>query len=138
MATLIKDLQYALRLLRRNPGFTLTAVLTLGLGIGVNTAIFSVVNATLLRPLPFPHPERIVAVQNQYKALGLDSAAAAVADYVDYRKQKQIFEEVAAVTGANLNLTGVDRPEACQLRDHHRGAVSGFGNSSAARTGLHF
>jgi putative ABC transport system permease protein len=110
MTTLLRDLRYAMRLLYRSPGFTLTAVLTLALGIGVNTAIFSVVNATLLRPLPFPHPERIVAIQNQFKALGLDSASASVPDYLDYRKQKQLFEEVTAITDGDFNLTGVDRP----------------------------
>jgi putative ABC transport system permease protein len=111
VTTLLNDLRYAARTLRRSPGFTATAVLTLALGIGANTAIFSVVNATLLSPLPFDHPERIVVVQNQYKALGLDSAAASVADYIDYRKQRQLFQEVAAVNTDNFNLTGVDRPE---------------------------
>ncbi len=111
MTTLFKDIAYAGRILRRSPGFTLTAVLTLALGIGANTAIFSVVNATLLRPLPFPHPERIVAIQNQYKAVGLDSASASVPDYIDYRNQKQLFSEVAAVDSDDFNLTGADRPE---------------------------
>ena len=111
MITLLKDIRYAARTLRRSPGFAATAVLTLALGIGANTAIFSVVNATLLRPLPFDHPERIVVIQNQYKALGLDAVSASVADYIDYRKQKQLFTEVAAVTEENFNLTGGDRPE---------------------------
>ena len=111
MITILKDIQYAARILRKSPGFALTAVLTLGLGIGANTAIFSVVNATLLRPLPFYQPGHIVVIQNQYKALGLDSASASVADYIDYRKQRQLFEEVAAVDTGNFNLTGVDRPE---------------------------
>ncbi len=111
MSTMLKDIHYAARILRKSPGFTLTAVLTLGLGIGANTAIFSVVNATLLRPLPFYEPDRIVVIQNQYKALGLDSASASVADYIDYRKQKHLFEEVAAVNTGDFNPTGVDRPE---------------------------
>jgi predicted permease len=114
VTTLLKDIAYAARILRRSPGFTLTAVLTLALGIGANTAIFSVVNATLLRPLPFPHPERIVAIQNQYKAVGLDSASASVGDYIDYRKQRQLFSEVAAVDTGDFNLTGGDRPERLQ------------------------
>jgi len=112
--TFLKDIQYAARILRKSPGFAVTAILTLALGIGANTAIFSVVNATLLRPLPFHDPERIVSVTNQFKALGLDSAAASVADYVDYRKQKHLFEEVAAVNTDNFNLTGADRPERLQ------------------------
>jgi len=122
--TLLKDLHYAARILRRSPGFTITAILTLGLGIGANTAIFSVVNATLLRPLPFPHPERIVAIQNQYKALGLDSASASVADYVDYRQQRHLFSEVAAIDTNDVNLTGVDRPERLQCGE----ATSGLFN----------
>jgi predicted permease len=109
--TILKDLQYAARVLRKSPGFALTAVLTLGLGIGANTAIFSVVNATLLRPLPFYQPDSIVVIQNQYKALGLDSASASVADYIDYRKQRQLFSEVAAIDTGDFNLTGIDRPE---------------------------
>jgi putative ABC transport system permease protein len=111
LSALVQDARYAARILRQSPGFTLTAVVTLALGIGADTAIFSVVNATLLRPLPFPHPQQIVTIQNQFKALGLDSASASVADYVDYRKQKNLFEEVAAVSDDNFNLTGVDRPE---------------------------
>jgi len=108
---MLKDIQYAARILRRSPGFTVTAVLTLALGIGANTAIFSVVNATLLRPLPFSHPERIVAIQNQYTAVGLDSSSASVPDYIDYRKQRHLFAEVAAIDADNFNLTDVDRPE---------------------------
>ncbi len=114
MITFLKDMQYAARILRKSPGFALTAILTLALGIGANTAIFSVVNATLLRPLPFHDPDRIVSVTNQFRALGLDTAAASVADYIDYRKQKHLFEEVAAVNTDNFNLTGADRPERLQ------------------------
>lgn len=105
------DLRYATRMLLNSPAFTIPAALALALGVGANTAIFSVVNATLLRPLPFPAPERLVLIQNRYLALNLKSASASVADYIDYRKQKNLFEEVAAITGEDLNLTGVDRPE---------------------------
>jgi putative ABC transport system permease protein len=127
VTTLLKDIAYAARILRRSPGFTLTAVLTLALGIGANTAIFSVVNATLLRPLPFPHPERIVVIQNQYKAIGLDSAAASVADYIDYRKQRQLFSEVAAVNTNDFNLTGIDRPERLQCGEATSGLFAVLG-----------
>jgi putative ABC transport system permease protein len=125
--TLLKDIQYAARILRRSPGFTLTAVLTLALGIGANTAIFSVVNATLLRPLPFPHPERLVALQNQYKAVGLDSASVSVPEYIDYRKQRQLFSEVAAVNTDDFNLTGVDRPERLQCGEATSGLFTVLG-----------
>lgn len=127
VTTLLNDLRYAVRVLRRSPGFAITAILTLALGIGANTAIFSVVNATLLRPLPFPHPERIVAIQNQYKALGLDSASSSVADYVDYRKQRHLFAEVAAINTDNFNLTGVDRPERLQCGEATSGLFAVLG-----------
>jgi predicted permease len=127
VTTLLKDMAYAVRILRRSPGFTLTAVLTLALGIGANTAIFSVVNATLLRPLPFPHPERLVVIQNQYKAIGLDSASASVADYIDYRKQRHLFSEVAAVNTDDFNLTGVDRPERLQCGEATSGLFTVLG-----------
>ena len=126
MTTWLKDVGYAVRILRRSPGFTLAAVLTLALGIGANTAIFSVVNATLLRPLPFPHPERIVYLQNQYKTLGLD-ASASVADYIDYRKQRHLFSEVAAISTDDFNLTGVDRPERLQCGEATSGLFAVLG-----------
>ncbi|MEX2262213.1 MAG: ABC transporter permease [Bryobacteraceae bacterium] len=105
------DFRFAARTLRKNPAFTAIAVLTLALGIGANTAIFSVVNAVLLRPLPFYEPERLVRVYNQFLALNLKYAAASVADYYEYRRQTHLFEEVACVNGINFNLTGVERAE---------------------------
>jgi putative ABC transport system permease protein len=105
------DVRYAARALVQNPGFTSVAVLTLALGIGANTAIFSVVNAVLLRPLPLQDPARLAAIHNQYLALNLKRASCSPADYYDYRKQTQLFEEVAAVGGSSYNLTGVERPE---------------------------
>jgi len=106
-----QDFRYAVRALAQNPGFTAVAVLTLALGMGANTAVFSVVNAILLRPLPFYDADRLVAIHNQYLALNLKYASCSVADYYDYRKQTRIFEEVAAVSASSYNLTGVDRPE---------------------------
>ena len=98
-------------MLRKNPGFTAVAVLTLALGIGANAAVFSVVNAVLLRPLPYPEPDRLVMLQNQFLARNLRNAGVSAADYADYRREKQVFEEVAAGSGGNFNLSGVDRPE---------------------------
>jgi len=106
-----QDLRYGARMLRKHPGFTAAAVLTLALGIGANVAVFSVVNAVLLRPLPYPEPDRLVMLQNQFLARNLKNAGVSVADYADYRGQKQIFEEVAAIAGANFNFSGADRPE---------------------------
>src|SRR5215468_1532835 len=106
-----QDLRYGARMLRKHPGFTAVAVLTLALGIGANAAVFSVVNATLLRPLPYPEPDRLVMIQNQFLARNLRDAGVSPMDYADYRRQKRVFEEVAAGSEASFNLSGVDRPE---------------------------
>ena len=106
-----QDVRYAGRTLAQNPAFTTVAVLTLALGMGANTAIFSVVNSILLRPLPFQDSDRLVAIHNQFLALNLKYASCSVADYYDYRNQTRIFEEAAAVGASSYNLTGVDRPE---------------------------
>ena len=106
MNGLLQDLRYALRQLRKSPGFTAVAVITLALGIGANTTMFSTVNAMLLRPFPFPHLDRIVSVwesvpkQNDYR---MDAAPA---NFRDWSEQNQGFEQLAAVQGWDANLTG--------------------------------
>ena len=98
MQTLLQDLRYALRMLRKNPGFTAVAVLTLALGIGANTAIFSLVNAVLLRPLPYPEPDRIVQLMltsPEWNPGGTDSAANPP-EFMVWREQTQAFEDIAA------------------------------------------
>ncbi len=91
----MNDLRFALRQLLKNPGFTVVAVLTLALGIGANSAIFSVVNAVLLRPLPYPEPERLVAVCESNPRQGWGRHAASLAAYSDWREQSSVFEELA-------------------------------------------
>jgi hypothetical protein len=108
---LMQDLRFGLRMLRKNPGFSFIAILTLALGIGMNVAVFSVVNAVLLKPLPFPEPERLVSIQNQFLARNLKNAGVSAADYADYRGRRHIFEEVAAGSSVSFNLTGVERAE---------------------------
>ena len=105
MGTMIQDLRYGLRTLAKSPGFTVVAVTALALGIGANTAIFSVVNAALLRPLPYRDPERLVMVWEQLLKLGLDRFPATFGDYFDYRDQNAVFEDIAAFEYANLDLT---------------------------------
>jgi predicted permease len=109
METLIQDVRYGLRQLRRNPGFSLVAVLTLALGIGANTAIFSVVNAVVLRPLPYPHSDRMVWITEVIPALKAELASGG--DYVDWKYQNHTLEQLAAYDNhADFNLTGRGMP----------------------------
>src|SRR5882672_4403954 len=115
MQTLLQDLRYGARMLRKNPGFSLIAALTLALGIGANTAIFSVVNAVLLRPLPFNDPERLVMVWNRGpEAAGGDRTPLAVADLLDWRAQSRSFSEIGAFRYMMFNYSGGDSPERIQ------------------------
>jgi len=111
METLAHDLKHSLRILLRSPGFTLTAVLALALGIGANTAIFSVVNTVLLKPLPFPQPDRIVVLVNTSPQGSFPGAS--VPRYNTWRAQDLILEDVAAYDtgGPGINITGGERPE---------------------------
>ena len=98
-------------MLLKKPGFTAIAVLTLALGIGANTAIFSVVNAVLLRPLPFAEPDRLVMVYEKRLKLGRTRNPVSAPDFIDWRAQNTVFENMAAYTWWNANLTGGDEPE---------------------------
>src|SRR5215213_10355598 len=109
METLVKDLRYGVRMLTKNPGVSAIAVLTLALGIGANTAIFSVVNAVLLNPLPYNQPDRLVSLWEKVPQHGRWRVAPA--NFVDWRKQNTVFEEVAAFGGSTLTLTGDGEPE---------------------------
>lgn len=106
MEVLLKDIRYGIRGLLSRPGFTCIAVLTLALGIGANTAIFSVVNAVLLRPLPFPEPDRLVMVWEDASFAGFPRNTPAPANYADWKAQNQVFEEMAALDERSFNLTG--------------------------------
>src|ERR1700760_2589595 len=99
------NFRYALRQLRKNPGFTLTAVFTLAIGIGATTAIFSLVYAVLLRPLPFPKPEQLVSLSQQDHSLpGIASEALSYPDYFDWRAQNHTFSELASYTGGGVTF----------------------------------
>jgi putative ABC transport system permease protein len=112
MQTLWQDLRHGARMLWKNPGFTLIAGLTLSLGIGANTAIFSVVYALLLRPLPFHEPERLAVLSDKGRA-GMRMSIS-YPNYIDWRERAQSFEGMASVRSHPFNLTGVDKP--AQLR----------------------
>src|SRR5829696_8371963 len=106
MNTLIQDLRYGARILMKQPGFTFVAVVTLALGIGANTAIFSLVNSILLRPLPFQEPDRLVQMVQASPKLGLPSWGVSQADFVAYKEQNRSFEITALYTSSAINLTG--------------------------------
>ncbi|HEY0324287.1 MAG TPA: ABC transporter permease [Pyrinomonadaceae bacterium] len=111
--TFIKDAKLGARMLRKNPGFTLVAVLTLALGIGANTAIFSVVNAVLLRPLQYPNAERIVAIQELNEKGSRIQVTAA--NFLDWRAQSASFEQLAAILTRTANLTVGDESQRIDL-----------------------
>ena len=111
METLIKDIRYGVRGLLKRPGFTAIALITLALGIGANTAIFSVVNAVLLRPLPFRDPDNLVIVWEDATFAGFPRNTPAPANYVDWKTQNQSFADMAASHESSFNLTGDGEPE---------------------------
>src|SRR5271156_4754953 len=110
MNNLVHDIRYALRMLWKNPGFTAVAVLTLALGIGANTAIFSAVNGLLLHPNGIAHPERLAAIRVRYEKLNLKSIVISAPNYGFVRDNKQVFASVAAQTDGDFNYTGGDWP----------------------------
>jgi putative ABC transport system permease protein len=111
MENVLQDVRYGIRQLRRNPGFTAIAVITLALGIGANTAIFSVVNGVLLRPLPYPDARRLVTVWEANPKQGYLQQAASPADFMDWKTQNQVFTGIAAFVNWGANLSGGERPE---------------------------
>src|ERR1051325_5724233 len=111
MQRLIQDLQYGVRMLVKQPGFTLITLLTLALGIGANTAIFSVINAVLLKPLPFKEPERIVRVWVTDRNRSEFRRPASYPNFADWREQNRAFEYTAAFDQAGAILTGNGSPE---------------------------
>jgi len=114
MSGLFQDLRYALRQLRKSPGFTAVAVITLALGIGANTAIFSVVNGVLLRPLAFKNPGQLVRIWHVPPAKsfpGMTTFAVSTANYLDWQRQNQVFERMAIYNYHGFTLTGGQKPE---------------------------
>ena len=119
METLLSDLRFGIRMLFKNPVFTAVCVIALALGIGANTAIFSVVNAILLRPLPFKDADRLVMVWEHSYKTGNDRNVASPADFLDWRAQNQVFELMGAgvdYPGLKVNLTGFGEPQDLQMQ----------------------
>ncbi len=111
MSTLAQDLRYALRVFAKNPGFTLAAVLSIAIGIGANTSIFSIVNALLLRPLPYKDADRLVILWNRSPGLDITEDWFSTAQYFDIKSEHHGLEQVAIAIGGNENLTGQGEPE---------------------------
>src|SRR3954471_3709556 len=110
-ADLSQDVRYGLRMLVKNPAFTVIAVFALALGIGANSAIFSVVNALLLRPLPYTNPNQLVVIWESAAHLGFPKNTPSPANFLDWQKQSTVFESMAAFAERSFNLTGVGEPE---------------------------
>jgi hypothetical protein len=106
METLLKDISYGIRTLVKSPGFTVVAVVALTLGIGANTAIFSVVNSVLLRPLPYSDPSRLIQLWEANTAKGRSEIPASYPNFADWRDQNHVFEQVVAYSDWTFNLTG--------------------------------
>ena len=111
MHSLWQDVRYSARMLLKHPAFTLIAVITLALGIGANTAIFSLVNAVLIKPLAFAESDRLMQVYEDASAIGFPRGDVAVGNYADWKKQQTVFEDMAAVTTRSFSLTGDGEPE---------------------------
>jgi predicted permease len=122
-----QDVRYGARMLRNKPTFTVVAVLTLAVGIGANTAIFSIVNAVLLRSLPFHNPDRLVRILFNNPGVGLRDVVFSVPELEDLRNRAGIFEDVSTIGGGSVNLTGASRPERLEFAVTHPNYFSMLG-----------
>lgn len=111
MGNVLKDVKYGFRMLVKNPGFTIVAALTLALGIGANTAIFSVVNGLFLHPVGIPQPDRLLAIRVKYDKLNLKDIVISPTDYADVRDAKQVFSSAAIMMPSDFNYSASDLPE---------------------------
>ncbi|HEU4933893.1 MAG TPA: ABC transporter permease, partial [Pyrinomonadaceae bacterium] len=109
MNTFWQDIRYGARMLLKNPGITINVIIALALGIGANTAIFSVVNAVLIRPLPYPESERLIFLNE--KSPVLDEMSISYPNFLDWRAQNQTFEKMGVYNRASYNLTGTGEAE---------------------------
>jgi predicted permease len=117
MGTLLQDVRYGLRMLVRQPTLTIVAVLTLALGVGANTAMFSIVNAVLLRSLPYPDPDRLVRIYFNNPGVGLRGVRFSVPELDDLRAQADVFDDVSVIVFGPTNLTGVKQPEHLEMME---------------------
>src|ERR1700744_5207004 len=107
MRNLMQNLRFSVRMLLRKPGLTITVLLTLALGIGANTAIFTVDYATLLAPLPFPHPEQLVMVWSKFQTF---RNVVSAGDFTDWKRQATAFQDLSAWSGQSFNVASKSQP----------------------------
>ncbi|HWZ43788.1 MAG TPA: ABC transporter permease [Candidatus Saccharimonadales bacterium] len=130
MGTLLQDVRYGLRMLVKKPAFTIVAVLTLALGVGANTAIFSIVNAVLLRSLPFSHPDRLVKIAANNMGVGAQDIGFSVPELDDLKTSAGVFDQVSALQGGPTNLTGAEHPQHLELLEVSPNYFSMLGTSA--------
>src|SRR5215470_18069875 len=130
MTTLLQDMRYGLRVLWKSLGFAIVAVLSLALGVGANTAIFSVVNAVLLRSLPYSHPERLVKIVASNRGVGARDIGLSIPEFDDLTSRAGVFDQVAATQGGPTNLTGAERPQHFELLEVSPNYFSMLGTSA--------
>ncbi|HTL44205.1 MAG TPA: ABC transporter permease [Vicinamibacterales bacterium] len=111
MTTLLQDVKYALRTLTKSPGYAAVTILTLALGIGANTAIFSVVNGVLLKPLPYPQPDRLELITSQFPSLGFDKFWISPPEYLEFKQRNRSFQDVGGYRSGSVNLGTPERPQ---------------------------
>jgi hypothetical protein len=129
VATCWQDLRFAGRMLRKSPGFTIIAAVTLAIGIGANTAIFSVIDRVLLQPLPYPHPEELVAVRHTAPGLNIKDLSSADSCYFIYREQSRTFQDIGLFRNDSVNITGMAGPERVSALDATDGVLPILGVS---------
>ena len=112
-----RDLRFGERMLCKNPGFTIIAAVTLALGIGANTVIFSVIDGVLLKPLPYPHPEELVAVWHTAPGLNIKDLNSSDSSYFIYREQSRTFQDIGLYRNDSVNITGMAEPERVSALD---------------------
>ena len=134
MSNLWQDLRFAIRQLRKSPGFALTTILTLALGIGATTAIFSLLNAVLLQPLPFPHPDRLMSLSSSDTSASKAGVPSSVSypDFFDWRTHNHSFEAIACYRARRTHPHRLRHSPATRDRDRLLGLLPGAGRESYA------
>jgi putative ABC transport system permease protein len=135
MHSLLQDLRFAIRQLRKNPGFAITTMVTLALGIGATTAMFSLINSVLLRPLPFPEPGRLMSATMLQNSAGKTNIPESLSypDFFDWRTRNHSFEALACYHGDNRTVTGAGTSAAAGVADRFVGILPCAGRQPAAR-----